>query len=112
MEREGEWLVPPAPQAAALAPGRLEPCAEEPQLEVVPASVNAGHQQILEPGVAGTGPEVPPLDRVVPRRAREPEALYALDARMACVVVALNRLPVVAPSAPVVDLESQAARVV
>src|SRR5205807_1428671 len=54
----------------------------------------------------------PPPDGVVPSRRRETEVRQAIASRVPLVVVGLDRAPVVAPGAALVDLQSQTAGVV
>lgn len=109
---ERQALSPPALQAAVLAAGLLQAGGKQALLEVVSTPVRVRDAELFDGSVSWTRLEVAALDGVVPGRRRQTEARQAISSRVPLVVEALNRLPVVAAGAALVDVQPETAGVV
>jgi len=112
MELQPDRLPEPGVETTGLADSLLEPCAEEPRLDVVSTTSPAGREDLLDRPSGWSRNDLAARYGLVPGRTVETELSLALPDAESGVVRRLDRGPVVSPVEAAVCRYSEAAGVI
>jgi hypothetical protein len=112
MQRHRQRPAAPLTEPTHLAAVLLDPGADEPVLQVVPAAVRVGHQEALERKHPVARHDRSALDRGTPGLTGKLEVRDTLSDAVSVVVEALDRAPVVAAGAALIHRMTKAPGVV